>query len=78
MYAILVWAEEDTPFPVVIGPCEEISVWDDANHLRNYAHKVQVCNLIDRKTAEILIFEPTQNTVGPRITYKQPRKAKGA
>lgn len=56
MYAIVVWMQEETLFPSVIGPYESDLVFDDANLLRAKCHKVQVVNITTPDQSSTLGF----------------------
>lgn len=54
MHAIVVWMEEDSPVPSVLGPYEGNKAFEDANFLRERCYKVQVCNITSPENSKTL------------------------
>lgn len=54
MNALVVWMEENTTVPSVIGPYEGDLAYDDAELLRKQCHRVQVANITTPEKAKKL------------------------
>lgn len=54
MYVLVIWLNEDTTVPSVVGPYEDDKVFEWGNMLREVCYKVLVCNLTKPDNARML------------------------
>jgi hypothetical protein len=52
----MIWLNDDTLAPSVVGPYEDDKVFSDANLLREVCYKVQVCNSAVPEKCDTLKF----------------------